>query len=243
MVTSILGAGIMKCRVLDRHHMRIMVLAMLLSATLAPIVVADVKWEEDNWLKTMGLEFLENGDEYGCYGMPNLDWRADPGAVALECREYISQRIDASKWGSNPISTYTPTGLSAYQHTIIANQGFMIHGDNTGQSATAWHSAENIPLNEYDWFDLGRRGGSLEKGIADIDKLNQELDSGGLVNLYWIGRISDLNVRHDSQITDLLNSRNDIWFTTWGEAYSYWTVDSTSSGDDSNAGPSGISIS
>ena len=225
MVTSILGAGIMKCRVLDRHHMRIMVLAMLLSATLAPIVVADVKWEEDNWLKTMGFEFLENGDEYGCYGMPNLDWRADPGAVALECREYISQRIDASKWGSNPISTYTPTGLSAYQHTIIANQGFMIHGDNTGQSATAWHSAENIPLNEYDWFDLGRRGGSLEKGIADIDKLNQELDSGGLVNLYWIGRISDLNVRHDSQITDLLNSRNDIWFTTWGEAYSYWTVE------------------
>ena len=81
--------------------MRLMVLAMLLSATLAQPVLADVQWEEDGWLATIGLEHLESGDEFGCYGMPHLDWKADPGAVSKECREYIEPRIDASQWGEN----------------------------------------------------------------------------------------------------------------------------------------------
>ena len=101
-------------------HMRMLVLGMLLSATLAPSVLADVKWEEDGWLATIGLEHLENGDEFGCYGMPNLAWEADPGAMSLECRDYIEDRIDASKWGQNPISTFTPSDLTASQHSIIA---------------------------------------------------------------------------------------------------------------------------
>ena len=209
----------------DGIHMRLLVLAMLLSATLAPSVLADVKWEEDGWLATIGSEHLDSGDEFGCYGMPNLEWKADPGAVALECRDYIEDRIDASKWGVKPISTYTPGDLTANQHTIISNQGFTIHGDETGQSATAWHSSDDIPEFEYDWYDLGRRGGSLEKGIADIDNIRDELDKGGLVNMYWIGRISDITVRHDSDVIDMLSQRQDVWFTTWGEAYSYWAVE------------------
>ena len=206
-------------------HMRMLVLAMLLSATFAPVVLAEAKWEEDGWLATEGLQKLADGDEFGCYGMPHLEWSIDPGAVALECREYIEERIDASKWGSSPISTFTPNGLTANQHTIIAQQGFAVHGDNTGQSATAWHSADDVPEWEYDWYDLGRRGGSLEKEIADIDALEQELDAGGLVNLYWIGRVNDATIRHDSEVFDMLHERDDIWFTTWGEAYSYWTVE------------------
>ncbi len=205
--------------------MRMVVLAMLLSAMFAPTVLADVEWEEDGWLATIGSERLEKGDEFGCYGMPNLSWKADPGAVALECREYINHRIDASRWSSNPISTFTPGDLTAAQHTVIANQGFNIHGDNTGQSATAWHSSENEPEMEYDWYDLGRRGGSLEKGIGDVSSLESELDKGGLVNMYWIGRIHDATVRHDGEIIDMLSQRDDVWFTTWGEAYSYWTVE------------------
>ena len=215
----------LKCGLLKHWHMRMLVLAMLMSAMFAPTVLADVKWEEDGWLATIGSERLEMGDEFGCYGMPNLSWKADPGAVALECREYIEKRIDASKWGNSPISTFTPDGLTAAQHTIIGNQGFSIHGDNTGQSSTAWHSAENEPEREYDWYDLGRRGGSLEKGIAEISDLESELDSGGLVNMYWIGRIHDATVRHDRDVVDMLSARDDVWFTTWGEAYSYWTVE------------------
>jgi hypothetical protein len=115
--------------------------------------------------------------------------------------------------------------LTAAQHTVISNQGFSVHGDQTGQSATAWHSAENVPEREYDWFDLGRRGGSLEKGIAEISLLESELDSGGLVNMYWIGRIHDATVRHDSDVVEMLSERDDTWFTTWGEAYSYWAVE------------------
>ena len=215
----------LKCDLLSHLHMRMLVLAMLLSAMFAPSVLADVKWEEDGWLATIGKERLDKGDEFGCYGMPNLEWKADPGAVALECREYIEDRIDASKWSSTPISTFTPSDLTAAQHTIIANQGYSIHGDNTGQSATAWHSAEDEPEREYDWYDLGRRGGSLEKGIADLSDLESELDAGGLVNMYWVGRIHDATVRHDGDVVDMLSNRDDVWFTTWGEAFSYWSVE------------------
>ena len=209
-----------------RHcHMRLLVLAMLLSATLAPSVLADVQWEEDGWLATIGKERLDKGDEFGCYGMPNLSWKADPGAVALECREYVENRIDASKWGSNPISTYTPSELTAAQHTVISNQGFSVHGDETGQSATAWHSAKTSPNVNMIGSTWDGRGGSLEKGIAEISLLESELDSGGLVNMYWIGRIHDATVRHDSDVVEMLSKRDDTWFTTWGEAYSYWAVE------------------
>ena len=205
--------------------MRLVVLALLLSATFAPAVLADAKWNEDGWLATIGQEHLREGDEFGCYGVPNLSWQADPGAVAHECREYIEARIDASKWGVNPISTFTPSNLTAAQHTNIVTQGFVIHGDNTGQSATAWHTSTDVPEYEYDWLDLGRRGGSLEKGIADVEELSDELDLGGLVNMYWIGRVDDATVRHESEVIEMLSQRNDVWYTTWGEAYSYWTVE------------------
>jgi hypothetical protein len=204
--------------------MRLLVLAMLLSATLAPSVLADVEWEEDGWLATIGLEHLEEGDEFGCYGMPNLAWGADPGAMSLECREYIENRIDASKWGVNPISTFTPDDLTVAQHSVIAGQGFMVHGDETGQSSTAWHSYDDVPSEDSDWYNLGRRGGSLEKEIADVDALSSELDAGGLVNMYWIGRVYDATVRHDGEVLDMLSERDDVWFTTWGEAYSYWAT-------------------
>lgn len=205
--------------------MRLLVLVMLLTATLAPPVLADVQWEEDGWLATIGLEHVENGNEFGCYGMPNLAWKADPGAVAKECMDYIIPRIDASKWGNNPLSTYTPKDLTEAQHTTISKQGFVVHGDNTDQSATAWHSSEDIPEYEYDWFDLGRRGGSLEKGIANVKSLESELDKGGLVNMYWVGRIDGITVRHDAEVLEMLSQRTDVWFTTWGEAYSYWSVE------------------
>ena len=87
MVAYCQNVVMLKCAILRHCHMRLLVLAMLLSATFAPTVLADVQWEEDGWLATIGEERLEKGDEFGCYGMPNLSWKADPGAVALECRE------------------------------------------------------------------------------------------------------------------------------------------------------------
>ena len=205
--------------------MRLLVLGMLLSAIMAPIAAADVQWEEDGWLATIGKERLNHGDEFGCYGMPGLSWKADPGAVALECKNYVEQRIDASNWGTNVISTFTPSSLTSSQHTTVANQGFTVHGDDNDLMEGAWYSAENVPEWEYSWHDLGRRGGSLERGMADADVLSAELDQGGLVNMYWIGRVDDVTIRHEASVVDMLNERTDVWFTTWGEAYSYWTVE------------------
>jgi len=206
-------------------NMRLLVLAMLISASFAPMAMAEVKWIEDGWLKTIGPGHLEDGDEFGCYQMPNLEWQIDPGAVALECREYIEARIDASKWDKEPISTYTPSALTAAQHSVIAKQGFLIHGDDNEQMATAWHDWDDEPERAWDWYDLGRRGGSLEQGLADIDDIESELDKGGLVNFYWIGKLYDATVRHDRGVVEMLEARDDIWFTTWGEAFSYWNVE------------------
>ena len=229
MVTSDFNVAMLKWGLRRGRHMRMLVLAMLLSAMFAPTVLADVDWEDDGYLATIGSLRLDKGDEFGCYGMPHLSWKADPGAVALECREYIEERIEASFWGSKPISTYTPDNLNATQHNTISQQGFRVHGDETSQSSSAWHSASDLPNNELDWHNLGRRGGSLEKGIADVSSVESELDAGGLVNMYWIGRIHDATVRHDQDVIDMLAKRDDVWFTTWGEAYSYWAMETCGS--------------
>ena len=202
----------------------LLLLAVLVLPVSAPVAAAQA-WEEDGWLETsMAVERIEAGDEFGCYGMPGLSWANDPGAVATACRDYLTTRTPASKWGEAPVSLYTPPGLPATDHTLLGELGFVVHGDNTGLATTAWHTAEDAPLYEEDWYNLGRRGGSLEKEVADIDALEAELDAGGLVNMYWIGRVNDATIRHDSEVADLLLSREDVWFTTWGEVWSTWAV-------------------
>ena len=198
---------------------------LLCSLIYSPKVIAESKWEEDGWLKTsLAQERLNNGDEFGCYGMQGLSWQSDPGAVALECRNYIEDRLIANKWGENPISTFTPNGLTQTQHEQISKQGFMIHGDNTGTQTTAWHSASDKPLDMWDWYNLGRRGGSLEQIIGSKDQVESAVNEGGLVNLYWIGRVNDATIRHDKDIEEYISEDADAWLTTWGQVWSYWAT-------------------
>jgi hypothetical protein len=201
------------------------VLLCLLSSTFSPVAMADVGWEEDGWLRTaLAQERLDNGDEFGCYGMPHLSWQADPGAVALECQKYITGRVDASHWGANPVSTFTPPGLTMSQHTTIAGQGFPVQGDMNGLTSTAWHTSEDSPVDDWDWFNLGRRGGSLEQIIGSKEQVQSAVEEGGLVNLYWVGRVNDATIRHDKDIEEYLDFEAQAWMTTWGEAWSYWNV-------------------
>ena len=165
----------------------VMVLACLVSVTWSPAALADSAWEEDGWLTTtLAQDRLDLGDEFGCYGIPGLSWQADPGAVALECRDYIESRVHASAWGTEPISTYTPNGLTMAQHTTVAGQGFVVHGDNTGLSVSAWHDANGTPTDKWDWYNMGRRGGSLEQLIGSVEEVQSAVEEGGLVNLYWV---------------------------------------------------------
>ncbi|DAC60349.1 MAG TPA: hypothetical protein D7I03_02410 [Candidatus Poseidoniales archaeon] len=199
------------------------VLLLVLGLVFSPAVIADVEWEEDGWLNTnLVKERLNNGDEFGCYDIPGLSWENDPGAVAGECRQYIEQRTEASIWGENPISTYTPNDLSMSQHQIISKQGFVVHGDLNGLDYTAWHNSSDVPEDLWDWYNLGRRGGSLEQIIGSVDDVKEAVEEGGLVNLYWIGRVHEATIRHDSDIEDYISNDADAWLTTWGQSWSYW---------------------
>jgi len=209
------------------HHraLTLTVLACLLSVAWSPAALAESAWEDDGWLTTtLAQDRLDSGDEFGCYGIPGLSWQNDPGAVALECRSYIEERVHASKWGTNPISTYTPKGLTMAQHTTVAGQGFVVHGDNTGLSVSAWHDANGTPTDKWDWYNLGRRGGSLEQLIGSVEEVQAAVEEGGLVNLYWVGRVNDATIRHDRDISAYLAEAPNVWLTTWGQAWSYWTV-------------------
>ncbi len=199
------------------------VLFVILGLIFSPVAIADAEWDEDGWLNTnLVQERLNNGDEFGCYEIPGLSWKADPGAVASECREYIEQRIEANRWGVNPISTYTPSGLTMNQHEVISKQGFVVHGDLNGLDYTAWHNSSDIPQDLWDWYNLGRRGGSLEQIIGSVDDVQTAVEEGGLVNLYWIGRVNEATIRHDSDIEDYIAEDADAWLTTWGQTWSYW---------------------
>ena len=197
---------------------------LILSVLVHPVALAQSAWEEDGWLRTsFGQERLDAGDEFGCYGVPGLSWINDPGAVAQACKTYIEDRINASKWGQSPLSSYTPDTLTMADHGKVASQGFVVHGDQTGLEESAWHNNTDVPTDPWDWYNLGRRGGSLEKGIASLETVQAEVESGGLVNLYWIGRVNDATVRHDRDVLAYLDETPDIWLTTWGEAWSSWS--------------------
>ena len=199
------------------------ILLSLLGLIFSPSVIADANWDEDGWLNTsLATERLNNGDEFGCYDIPGLSWNSDPGAVAGECREYIEKRVDASLWGDNPVSTYTPNSLTMAQHQIISQQGFVVHGDANSLGYTAWHNSTDIPADLWDWYNLGRRGGSLEQIVGSVDTVRDAVEEGGLVNLYWIGRVNEATIRHDSAIEDYISDDADAWLTTWGQAWSYW---------------------
>ena len=197
---------------------------LIVSVLVHPVALAQSSWEEDGWLRTsFGQERLDAGDEFGCYGVPGLSWINDPGAVAQACKTYIEDRINASKWGQSPLSSYTPDTLTMADHGKVASQGFVVHGDQTGLEESAWHNNTDVPTDPWDWYNLGRRGGSLEKGIASLETVQAEVESGGLVNLYWIGRVNDATVRHDRDVLAYLDETPDIWLTTWGEAWSSWS--------------------
>ena len=108
------------------------------------------------------------------------------------------------------------------QHQIISKQGFAVHGDLNGLDYTAWHNSTDVPADLWDWYNLGRRGGSLEQIIGSVEDVKNAVDEGGLVNLYWIGRVNEATIRHDSAIEDYLADDADAWLTTWGQAWSYW---------------------
>lgn len=204
----------------------ILVLTTLLSITGSPTVLAQLEWQEDGWLTTsLASDRLESGDEFGCYQMLHLSWSLDPGAMSIECREYIEQKTNASKWGQNALSTYTPSSLTMAQHEIVARQGLVVHGDNNGLAESAWHDSQDVPVDIWDWYNLGRRGGSLEQIIGSVDTVKNAVEEGGLVNLYWVGRVDGASIRYDRDIANYLNDDADAWLTTWGESWSYWTVD------------------
>jgi len=200
----------------------LLLLLLILQPVFLPIAAAS--WEEDGWLETIGAEErLMAGDEFACYGIPDLSWQADPGAVATECRAYIMERIPASIWGEQPLSARTPAGLTYHEHSIVDNIGFPVHGDLTGLDDTAWHSIDDEPEQPEDWYNLGRRGGSLEKKMNTVSEVEAEASKGGLLNFYWIGKIGENTIRHDSEVEAwLLDS--DAWFTTWGVAWSTWVI-------------------
>ena len=197
---------------------------LIVSVLVHPVALAQSAWEEDGWLRTsFGQERLDAGDEFGCYGVPGLSWINDPGAVAQACTTYSEDRINARKGGQSPLSSYTPDTLTMADHGKVASQGFVVHGDQTGLEESAWHDNTDVPTDPWDWYNLGRRGGSLEKGIASLETVQAEVESGGLVNLYWIGRVNDATVRHDRDVLAYLDETPDIWLTTWGEAWSSWS--------------------
>lgn len=208
-----------------RGALSVFLCALIGSVVFHPVALAESAWEEDGWLRTsFGQERLDLGDEFGCYGIPGLSWVNDPGAVAQSCKTYLEERINASRWGVSPLSIYTPDTLTMADHTKVASQGFAVHGDMTDLEYTAWHNATDQPADLWDWYNLGRRGGSLEKGMASLEDVQFEVEQGGLLNLYWIGRVNDATVRHDRDVLAYLDDTPGIWLTTWGEAWSSWSA-------------------
>lgn len=176
-------------------------MAMMLSSVTSLPVQAE--YRDDTWLRNViGPELLTLGDEFGCQGLENVNPDEDSDSVSA-CHQYLTSRINASRWGQNPISFGTPEGeISENLAETLVEEGFKIIGDMS-------HSDD--PRLRV----ITRNGGSIESGLADRS-LIEDSEPGKLVSLYWIARIDDLNIRRDRDVVDWL-SEQTYWFTTWGE--------------------------
>ena len=183
------------------------ILLILLTPLTAPVAA---EWEEDSWLThIIGPERLERGDELGCHGIPGKDIRFEPAAIT-ECRDYLSERSNASKWGSNPLSFGSPDGAwSAESLAAVKDAGFQVVGGEA--------PAGELPALRF----VSDNGGSLEKSIGDVQQFEAALSSNpSNVNLYWRARDHDVVVRPDSELVAAIEA-TPAWFTTWGELTSY----------------------
>lgn len=182
----------------------------MLSILLLPLALPGaVAWRADGWLtqEVVGGERLALGDEFGCHGIPNKDVHEDL-SVITECNEYLTSQINASKWGTQPLSFGLSTSaLDSSQHNAMYDAGFRIIGD---------HLAAEM---DYPLWAIERSGGSLEQNVASIPEIEQAIEENGYASLYWEAQIEDLNVRRDRDVLEWIESQ-DYWFTTWGEWYS-----------------------
>ncbi len=189
-----------------RRLLAMIVLILLATPATMPGVEA---WRADGWLARDEIagERLRMGDEFGCHGIPGEDLREGSGAVE-ECRDYLLDRTNASRWGANPLSYGVPDAeLPDSVHENLSEAGFKVLGDS---SSHQWQGPE--------WVE--RNGGSLEKNVANSALIEDAASEGGLVSLYWEARIEDLNVRKDGDVVDWLEQQS-VWYTTWGEYFSY----------------------
>ena len=93
----------------------------MLGVLLLPLAMPGaVAWRADGWLSqdVVGGERLRLGDEFGCHGMPGKDLNTDISVIS-ECKEYLTSQINASKWGSEPLSFGLPEGVIAVSYTHL----------------------------------------------------------------------------------------------------------------------------
>ncbi|MBO58342.1 MAG: hypothetical protein CMA77_05040 [Euryarchaeota archaeon] len=195
---------------------RRVVAVALLSLLIFPLATpVSAEWEEDAWLSNIiGPERLSLGDEFGCHGMPVHDSSSNNTEIN-SCRDYLTNRINASKWGSEPISYGVDSGKNDQTYfTSIRDAGFLLIDSNEDELIDTHHGLSVINYN----------GGSLEKNIGSKQQFDDALESGSdLVNFFWMARDHDVIVRPETELIESIESTN-AWFTTWGEHYSYRSI-------------------
>ena len=202
-------------------------IALLVTPLVAPVAA---QWEEDSWLvNIIGPERLALGDEIGCHGIPGKDIREQTEAI-IECRDYLMERTNASKWGAHPLSFGPPDGdWTEDAQRAVKDAGFQ---------AISGEIPEGQPHHTY-YFQAN--GGSLEKSVGSVEEFQAALNSSATtINLYWRGRDHDVIVRPDSELVSAIESTN-AWFTTWGEHSSYIIASNQFSVIDSGDGSLNVS--
>ena len=202
------------------------VFVILFCQLFIPLVGASSEWKEDGWLSADWYTRdgrIAAGDELGCQGMPTLNLEFMPNLSASECKKYLTERTNASRWSSEPLSfgvdmSENPN-FDSSDHAALFAAGFTVHGLSTNYKNTAWHDANDVPEYNSDWWNLGYSG-SIEQSVSSLDKIQDLAKQGAMVNLHWQAQIADLKVRTNGVLVEWLESEN-LWYTTWGEAYSY----------------------
>ncbi|HIA25449.1 MAG: hypothetical protein CXX81_00030 [Methanobacteriota archaeon] len=191
---------------LTRRVVALTLFGLLILPLCAPVAA---EWEEDSWLTVIiGPERLELGDEFGCHGMAGSEITVYELEIS-ECRDYLTERINSSKWAVNPISLGIDSDrLDEIDSGAIIAAGFAVVDQQI------------LPLSS-EIRNISYNGGSLEKNMQTVEDFQELIDEEvPLINFYWKARDHDVVVRPNSELVSSIESTT-AWFTTWGEHASY----------------------
>jgi hypothetical protein len=173
-------------------------------------------------IKYFESEVVGGGHEICSHGISHVNTKDFDYDEALDLAEQSLALVEdntehTSRWGKTGLSLAYPYSRTNENVAKAAyDAGFRI-GGNSNNVIQFCPNETNAPQDELAWMNICRFGGKVTLLETDIDKLHKAEETGALADC-----MHHQNDEIDHDFLQYLESKNNVWYATWGEVRSYY---------------------